>query len=76
MSQTVATADDTCSTAYSSSIMTLTDVNLNAVNVFKPIGSSPIAADICLLGLDNNSVDKFVTPEQSPVYNTDDPSED
>ena len=51
-------------------------MNLNAVNVFKPIGSSPIAADICLLGLDNNSVDKFVTPEQSPVYNTDDPSED
>ena len=52
-------------------------MNLHAVNVFEPIGSSPIPTDICLVGLDNSSVDKFDTPEQSPIYDTDDPpSED
>ena len=41
------------------------------------MGSSPIPTDICLvLGLDNISVDKFVTPEQSLVYNIDDPLEE
>ena len=36
---------------------------------------SPIPTDICLVELDDNSVDEFDTPEQSPVYDTDDPSD-
>ena len=52
-------------------------MNINAVNDFESTGSSPIPIDICLVGLDDNSVNKFDTHEQSPVYDTDDPpSED
>ena len=46
-------------------------MDLNAVNVFQPMGFSPILTDICLVELDENSVDEFNTPEQSPVYDTD-----
>ena len=52
--------------------MTYADVDLNAVNVFKPMGYSPIPTDIRLVGLDDNSIDEFDTPDQSPVYDTDD----
>ena len=38
------------------------------------MGYSPIPTDIRLVKLDDNSVDEFDTPEQSPVYDTDDPS--
>ena len=47
----------------------------NAINVFQPMGYSPIPTDTCLVGLDGNSVDKFDNPEQSPVYITSNPSE-
>ena len=39
------------------------------------MGYSPNPTDICLVELDDNSVDEFDTPEQSPVYDTDDPSD-
>ena len=65
----------TCSTALLSSTQTYNDVNLNAVNVFEPMGYSPIPTDICLVGNNNNSIDKFNTQDQLPVYNTDDPAQ-
>ena len=37
-------------------------MNVNAVDVFEPVGASPIPTDICLVGLDDDSVDKFDTP--------------
>ena len=39
------------------------------------MGYSPIPTDICLVGIDNNSIDKFDTQDQSPVYDTDDPAQ-
>ena len=39
------------------------------------MGYSPIPTDICLVELHDNSVDEFDTPEQSPVYDTNDPSD-
>ena len=39
------------------------------------MGLSSIPIDICLVELDDNSVDEFDTPEQSPVYDTDNPSD-
>ena len=39
------------------------------------MGYSPIPTDIRLVELDDNSVDEFDAPEQSPVYDTDDPSD-
>ena len=50
-------------------------MHLNAVNIFQPMGYSPIPTDICLVERDYNSVDEFDTPEQSPVYDTYDPSD-
>ena len=50
-------------------------MNLNAVEVFEPMGYSPIPTDICLVGTDDNSIDEFDTQEQSPVYDTDDPTQ-
>ena len=38
------------------------------------MGYSPIPTDICLVGLDNNSIDEFNTPEQSPIYDRDNSS--
>ena len=61
------------SSASPADATTLADVNINAINVFKPMGYSPIPTDICLVGLDNDSVDEFATPEQSAIYDTDDP---
>ena len=74
MSQTVGSADDTCSTASSSSATMLADVNFNAVNLFQPMGYSPIPTDICLIGLNDESIDEFDTPEQSTIYDTNNPS--
>ena len=37
-------------------------MNVNAVDVFKPVGASPIPADICLVGLDDDSIDEFNAP--------------
>ena len=54
--------------------MTLGDVNLNAVNVFQPMGCSPIPTDICPAELNDYSVDEFNTPEQSTIYDTGNPS--
>ena len=62
------------SSASPSDATTLDDVNINAINVFEPMGYSPIPTDICLVGLDDDSVDEFATPEQSTVYDTDDPN--
>ena len=36
--------------------------------------SSAIPTDICLIENDDNSVDEFCAPDQSPVFNTNDPS--
>ena len=36
-------------------------MNLNAVDVFEPMGCSPIPTDICLVGLDDESIDEFDT---------------
>jgi len=63
----VDTADT--SSALPSDATTLADVNINAVNVFQPMGYSPIPTDICLVGLDDESIDEFSTPEKSPIYN-------
>ena len=65
---------ETGSTASLSSATTAADVNLNAVNVFEHLECSQILADMCLAGLDNDSVDEFDNPEQSLVCNTDNPS--
>ena len=57
--------DSTLSTALTASLSsgsTLSEVNINLVNVFKPMGCSPIPADICLVGLDDDLVDEFDTP--------------
>ena len=37
-------------------------MNVNAVDVFEPVGASPIPADVCLVGLDDDSIDEFDTP--------------
>ena len=47
----------------------------NAVDVFKPEGFLPIpTTDIQLVGVDDNSIDKFNTPDQTPMCDTADPS--
>ena len=64
---------ETGSTASFSSATTTVDVNINAVDIYQPMGYSPIPTDICLVGVDDDSVDEFDSPEQSPIYDTDDP---
>ena len=48
-------------------------MNVNAVNVFQPMKCSSIPTDICLVGINDDSDDEFDTPDQSPIYDTDDP---
>ena len=45
-------------------------MNVDAVDVFQPMGCSPIPTDIFLVGVHDDSNDKFDTPEQSPVFDT------
>ena len=52
----------TASAALLSGDSTLAEVNVNAVDVFQPMGHSPVPADICLVGLDDVLVDEFDTP--------------
>ena len=57
-------ANDTCTTASFSSDSSLSDyrnVTLIAVDMFEPIGVSPIPTDIRLVGIDDDSVDEFNT---------------
>ena len=45
-------------------------MNINAVDVFEPMGASPIPTDICLVGLDDDSIDEFDTPMRDTVPST------
>ena len=54
------------STALLSGDLTLEGVNINAVNVFQPMGCSPVPTDICLVGPDDDSVNVFDTPSHGP----------
>ena len=61
--------DLTLSTAFTASLssnLTLTEANVNAVDVFQPMGCSLVPTDICLVGLDGDLVDEFNTPLQDP----------
>ena len=51
-------------------------MNINAVNIFQPLKCSSIPTDIRLVGVDDDSDDEFDTPDQSPVFDTDDPIAD
>ena len=60
--QPVASTASTALTASLSSDSTISEMNINAIDVFEPMGFSPVPTDICLVGLDDNSVDEFDTP--------------
>ena len=60
----------TASTALLSSNSSFSETNINAVDVFKPMGASPIPTDIHLAGLDDDSADEFDTPLHDAVSST------
>ena len=59
---TLSLTPSTASAASLSGNSTLAEVNIDAMNIFQPMGHSPVPADICLVGLDDDSVDEFDTP--------------
>ena len=58
----VALTASTASTALLSSDSAISKMNINAVDVFEPMGFPPIPTDACLVVLDDDSVDEFDTP--------------
>ena len=60
--QSVDLTASTASTALLSSGSLLSEMNVNAVDIFEPMGASPIPTDICLVGLDDDSIDEFDAP--------------
>ena len=57
------TCSSTCTATLLTSSSTFDDVNLDAANVFKPMGCSPIPIDACLTDGNHESVDGFCTPD-------------
>ena len=65
-SQPLNLTPSTASTASLSGNLTLVEVNVDAVNVFQPVGHSSVPTDICLVGLNDNLVDEFDAPLHNP----------
>ena len=67
-------SQSTCSlprtTTSLTSSSTSDDANVNAVNVFEPMGCSPIPADTWLAGVNDDSVDEFHTLQIHPPTET------
>ena len=74
LSPSIASTEHTCSAVLLSGQSSCGVANLSAVDVFEPMGHSPIPTDVCLAGLGDDSVDKFDTIDQFSVCDADDPN--